>query len=187
MPKLLTRGTFPDFMVFSPLYFKPRLLLLTNATCLPVQFVVVISVWTYCRRLHFAARLLPLLSIELSCLACRVWPSKVSRKFGSSFVLGVHHWTLASSVFAASCFRKVTHGEASSRKGFSFCLMLCMFVSLLIVFSLQGHPRRSIHQARFFFLFVVIMHVCFLTNCLRFLCFQYSNFSTDIHLYLSTS
>ena len=99
------------------------------------QFAPLISVWTYCRRLHSAVCLLPLLSIELSCLTCRVWPSKVSRKTGSSFVLGVHHWNLASSIFATSWFCKVTHGEASSRQGFFVCLLLCMFASLLIVFA----------------------------------------------------
>ena len=126
------------------------------------QFAPLISVWTYCRRLHSAVCLLPLLSIELSCLTCRVWPSKVSRKTGSSFVLGVHHWNLASSIFATSWFCKVTHGEASSRQGFFVCLLLCMFASLLIVFALQGHPQRTIHQARFFFVCLLLCMFAFL-------------------------
>ncbi|KAG4997318.1 hypothetical protein JHK82_028094 [Glycine max] len=56
------------------------------------QFAPLISVWTYCRRLHSAVCLLPLLSIELSCLTCRVWPSKVSMYTEAKLAFFIFLW-----------------------------------------------------------------------------------------------
>ena len=143
---------------FCPSIFLPCFVLFATATCLTVQSSPVLSVWTSWQ-LHSAARLLPLVSIEMSCLECSLWRSEVRRKLVSSFVLGVHRLALPSSVFSSLVVLQSHRKEASNRQGFFFFVV--MFASLLIVSICKVTQEEASNRQDFYF---VCCYACFLPH-----------------------